>query len=98
MDDPEPFFQKARLSTLKNWLKIYEPILLEGFRLAHEVETRNTRPLTTYFSRHSQVNLPVRRSQFRIRQRRSQRSPSQPSSRRKLIRPTFSRPISSYFT
>ena len=92
MTDPEPFFQKARLASLKNWLRIYEPVLLEGFRLANAAETRRTRPLTSYFRCQNTDNLPACWSHHCIKHHLSCFcSFQQPS------RPSFSRPINSYF-
>ena len=96
MTDPEPFFQKARLASLKNWLRIYEPVLLEGFRLANAAETRRTRPLTSYFRCQNTDNLPARRSHHRIKHRLSGCHSPFPS-RSRPSRPSFSRPIASYF-
>ena len=92
MMDPEPFFQKACLASLKNWLQIYEPVLLESFCLAVAAETHQTRPLTTYFCRTSTNNLPACWSHHCIKHHLSCFcSFQQPS------RPSFSRPINSYF-
>jgi hypothetical protein len=54
----EQYLERAKPHTMKNWLATYEPIILDGIRLACTTALANTRSLRSYFPTTQQPRHP----------------------------------------